>query len=209
MTNSIRISLAMIMAASLSACASMPGNLNGLGTDAGSMVFLHKNSDYGPMNTHDYDIAMKHSAECLTDVHRQQAHLAEVMITNGVTDAAAGAGGLVAGESGYAAQLGGHLAKGAIPGLAILGAATNGVQGLVNGVKIKSGAVTNIVGNCANGDLHDSRTAAKAPGMHVYGSSIRTNNSVNHRPAWVVAASLPVAVSRQHDETGAPDPQNP
>jgi hypothetical protein len=180
MTNShslIALLSAILLGGALTGCASAPGNLPGLGSDGMSMVVVHKDPFYGPETTQDAQITAVLVNGCLKDVQHQQAGVLEVMATNAGVDAADGFVGGAGSEASEAAYLGVHLISKAIPAVGIATAVNNAAQGMGNGLKIKSNAVTNIVGPCANGDLHDPLVAAKAPGMHVYGSSIRTNNS--------------------------------
>jgi hypothetical protein len=173
-----------------------------------AMVLVHKNPDYGAMTTHQYRVVVKHAGACLEDTHQQMTSLGEVMLTNSAVDAGAGFVGGVVGSKAEVAALGARavphfaLAIGAFNGLAV------GVQGAANGAKIKSGAVANYVGNCVNGDIHDSLTAVGMAGMHVYYSGVRTKNSSKELPAYVKrvsGVSLPPGMSRASPYEPDPD----
>jgi hypothetical protein len=200
--------LALMGVASLSACQTAPGNLAGLGTDGMSMVVVHANPNrpQGPQITDgEYKEVRLHVKSCLHDVRQQQSGVVETMVTNGGLDSFSGYLGGVGSETSQAAVLSVKVASKFVTAAGVGTAAVTGAQGVVNGAKIKSGAVTGIVGQCANGDLHDPSTARLTPEIHVYGSVIRTSNSSHGYPSWVKRTSDPFKGS----PAGKPDLSNP
>jgi hypothetical protein len=153
------------------------------------MVLVHKNPDYGAITTDQYKKAVRHAISCLDDVHQQMASVGEVMATNGAVDATSGFVGGFAGYNSELAVLAAHAVPHAALAVGTLNGVSNGVQGAANGLKIKSGAVTNVVGNCANGDIHDPLTAVGMAGMHIYGSPVRTSNRSDVLPSYVKKVS--------------------
>jgi len=199
-----------ILGLSLSACAggiAPPGNLAGLSSDGMRSEVVHKNPFYGEVTTEDYKLVAYLTKYCKRDVDRQTAGTLEVAATNATEDAASGFVGTNFGYPVEAKLLGATLKAGAAKAVGTYVAIGNGAQGAMNGVKQKAAVNATITGNCTNGDLHDPKIAQRAAGLHVYASTIRTNNSSKVMPSWAVP-SKGKPVNTGFADTQEPMPEN-
>ena len=164
----------------LGGCQTLPGPYNGLGRDGASMVYVHKNRDYGPMTAEEYGVVTDHANDCLLDGRRQMASVAETSGTMGVVGAVSG-------------SISGSIVTQFIPGgrtsvygpyIGTMGA----INGAVGGLAMQSSAMSNFVGSCTNGDLSDPLTREKVPGVHAYPAPVRSNNRTGRVPSWITAA---------------------
>ncbi|MEK7099550.1 MAG: hypothetical protein AAB883_00200 [Patescibacteria group bacterium] len=197
----IQAACLMTFAASLSACSTMapPGSLNGLGGDPMPMTVTHKNPFYGEYTTEDHKVVVTLAQSCKKDADRQMASTAETVLTSAGINAVGGAVGLAGGAKGAFGKAVSAVDYG------IYGAAANGASGAVQGLQTQSFAKSAVVGSCINGDLQDAKVRQIAPGVHVYSSFVRTNNSSKAPPPWAKRVDGPQASSDQSaDEEEGP-----
>lgn len=165
--------IASAIAASLlaaGACAPI-GAYNGYSDNAMAMTIVHKNPDYGPLTSADYEVAVTHANACMESIDRQLTSMPETAVSMGVVYGGAGALGSTGTgvDASYVAPI-------------------NAASGVASGIGLYGQNRATLVGQCAGADLQDPLTRAKAPGVHAFGSFVRTTNGQT-APDWTAPAA--------------------